>query len=254
MDETRRRLLAGISIAGAGALLNACGNTPTSGTGSDPDRESRGEGPAPGEAEPVDVTATEDLMREHGILRRALLVYQESAARLRQDPTSVPPEALEKVANLFRVFGEDYHEKQLEEVFIFPAVKRAAGSAARYVDILLAQHLRGREITDYLLAISKADRIPANSVQPVVNAMEAFVRMYAHHAAIEDTILFPAWKATVGTNELDELAERFEAIEQEQFGGNDGFEAALQRMADIETSLGLSNLDMFTAPPPPSLK
>lgn len=253
MDETRRRLLAGLSIAGAGALLNACGNAPAT-RSSDPNEDNRSDGPAPGEAEPIDVTATEDLMREHGILRRALLVYQESATRLRRDPTSVPPEALEKVANLFRVFGEDYHEKHLEEVFIFPAVKRAAGSAAGYVDILLAQHVSGRKITDYLLAISKADRIPSNSVEPVIDAMESFVRMYAHHAAIEDTVVFPAWKATVGANELDEMAERFEAIEREQFGGSDGYETALQRIADIETSLGLSNLDMFTAPAPPSLK
>ena len=93
MDEKRRRLLTGISLAGAGALLNACRNTPTS-TSSATNDEKKKEGPAPGEAEEIEVTATEDLMREHGILRRALLVYQESATRLRQDATSVPPEVL----------------------------------------------------------------------------------------------------------------------------------------------------------------
>jgi hypothetical protein len=50
--------------------------------------------PAAGEATPLQVTATEDLMREHGILRRALLVYQESAVKLRQDDTAFPAEAL----------------------------------------------------------------------------------------------------------------------------------------------------------------
>ena len=115
MDRTRRQLLAGISVAGAGVLFNACRN-PQTRTGGATNDENKNEGPAPGEAEPVDVTAAEDLMREHGILRRALLVYQESATRLRQDPASVPPDALEKAVNLFRVFGEDYHEKTLEEV------------------------------------------------------------------------------------------------------------------------------------------
>jgi len=76
------------------------------------------------------------------------------------------------------------------------------------------------------------------------------VRMYAHHAAIEDTVIFPAWKAAVGEAELEALAAKFEEIETEQFGG-DGFDAALQRMEEIETSLGMSNLDMFTAPEPP---
>lgn len=249
MDEKRRQLLAGISIAGAGVLLNSCRNTPTR-SGSATNDENKNEGPAPGEAEPVEVTATEDLMREHGILRRALLVYQEAAVKLRQDVASVPPDALEKTANLFRVFGEDYHEKQLEEVFIFPAVKKTPGAAAGYVDILLAQHVRGREITDYLLSISQADKIASNSVEPLAKTLESFVRMYEHHAAIEDTVVFPAWKAAVGSNQLDEMGEKFEEIEHDQFG-EDGYETALKRMEEIEQSLGLANLDMFTAPAPP---
>jgi hemerythrin-like domain-containing protein len=248
LDEKRRQLLTGISMAGAGVLLSACRNTQTRSGGATNDQKN--EGPAPGEAEPIEVTATEDLMREHGILRRALLVYQEAAVKLRLDATSVPPDVLEKAANLFRVFGEDYHEKQLEEVFIFPAVKKVPGEAAGYVDVLLAQHVRGREITDYLLSISQADRIASNSVEPLAKTLESFVRMYEHHAAIEDTVVFPAWKAAVGGNELDALGEKFEEIEHQQFG-SDGYETALKRMEEIEQSLGLSNLDMFTAPAPP---
>jgi len=247
LDEQRRRLLAGISLAGAGILVNAC-RTTSNRTGSATNEDNKNDGPAAGEAAPVEVTAAEDLMREHGILRRALLVYQESAVRLRQDPASVPPDALEKTANLFRVFGEDYHEKKLEEVYIFPILKRSSGVSASYIDVLLAQHTRGREITDYLLSTTSADRIPSNNVEPLAKALESFVRMYGHHAVIEDTVIFPAWKAATGQSELDELAARFEQIETEQFGG-DGFDTALRRMQEIETSLGLSNLDMFTAPP-----
>jgi hemerythrin-like domain-containing protein len=252
LDKKRRQLIAGISVAGAGVLLNACRNNQTR-TGGATNDENKNDAPAPGEAEPIEVTATEDLMREHGILRRALLVYQESAGRLRQEASSVPPDALEKTAKLFQVFGEDYHEKKLEEVYIFPAVKKTPNAAAAYVDILLAQHARGREITNYLLSVSQADRIASNSVEPLAKALESFVRMYEHHAAIEDTVVFPAWKAAVGGNELDAMGEKFEEIEHEQFG-EDGFEAALRRMDEIEQSLGLSNLDMFTAPAPPSVK
>lgn len=249
MDEKRRQLIAGLSLGGAGLVLNAC-RTTSNPSGSATNEENRNDGPAPGEAAPVEVTAAEDLMREHGILRRALMVYQESAIRLRQDPASVPPDALEKAANLFRVFGEDYHEKKLEEVFVFPVVKKSPGTAAAYVDVLLAQHVRGREITDYLLSVTKADRISSNSVEPLARALESFVRMYSHHAAIEDTVVFPLWKASAGETELDTLAAKFDEIEAEQFGG-DGFDTALKRMEEIETSLGMSNLEMFTAPAPP---
>jgi hemerythrin-like domain-containing protein len=129
-------------------------------------------------------------------------------------------------------------------------LKKAPSAATVYVDVLLLQHARGREITEYLLSVTQADRIASNSREPLVMALESFVRMYEHHAAIEETVVFTAWKAAVGGNELDALGEKFEEIEHEQFG-DDGFEAALRRMEEIEESLGLSNLDMFTAPPPP---
>ncbi len=70
---------------------------------------------------------------------------------------------------------------------------------------------------------------------------------------MEDTVIFPAWKSAVGQGELDALGEKFEEIEHQQFG-EDGFETALKRMEEIETSFGLSNLAMFTAPPPPGVK
>ena len=245
MDEKRRQLLTGLSIAGAGVLLNACRGNSSGGATNDSRTE-----PAPGEATPVEVSATEDLMREHGIIRRALLVYQESATRLRQDASSIPPDTLEKAANLIRVFGEDYHEKKIEEVFVFPIVQKSPGPPASYIDTLLEQHERGRAITDYVLSITRADRIPSNSVEPLARALESFVRMYAHHAAIEDTVVFPVWKRAVGEAELEALAVKFEEIEAEHFGG-DGFDTALKRMEEIETSLGLSNLEMFTAPEPP---
>jgi hemerythrin-like domain-containing protein len=228
-------------------LFNAC-RANSGPSGSATNENTRNEGPKPGEEETVEVTAIEDLMREHGILRRALLVYQESAVRLRQDAASVPPDVLEKAANLFR--GEDYHERKLEEVFIFPTVKKSPGIAAGYVDVLFEQHTRGREITDYVLSITTADRIASNSIEPLAKTLESFVRMYEHHAAIEDTVIFPAWKSATGQAELDDLGEKFEEIEHEQFGA-DGFETALKRMEEIESSLGLSNLGMFTAHSPP---
>jgi len=100
-----------------------------------------------------EVTATEDLMREHGILRRALLVYSAAAIKLRANASSIAPDALQKTAKLFRAFGEEYHEKKLEEAYIFPAVKKVSGEAATYPDILVAQHNRGREITDYIISL-----------------------------------------------------------------------------------------------------
>lgn len=245
MNKTRRELLAGISLAGAGALLVGCRRGSIQGSNPNPNE------PTAGELGPADVTATEDLMREHGVLRRALIVYREAATRLRQDPSSVPPDVLEKTAKLFRVFGEDYHEKKLEEAHILPLIKKFRNPAEAYVDVLLNQHARGRDITDYVLSVTGGDRIPSNAVTPLITALDSFARMYDFHSAIEDTIVFPAWKSSLGESELDELGAKFEEIEADHFGDDHGFESAVLRMQEIEASMGLTDLNTFTAPAPP---
>jgi hemerythrin-like domain-containing protein len=248
--NTRREFLHVSAIVGAGLVLTNCaggGNTaPSNG-------HAKTEPPAkPDEKEKGgDVTATEDLMREHGVLRRALLVYTATAARLRANASNVPPDALQKTAKLFRAFGEEYHEKKLEEQFIFPAVKRAGGAAGLLPDVLVVQHDRGREITEYILAVTSEAKIGGNAGE-LAKALEAFVLMYEHHAAREDTVIFPAWKQTMTADQLDEMGERFEEIEHEQFG-EDGYEDAVKQIADIEGSLGLTDISQFTAPPPPKV-
>lgn len=196
-----------------------------------------------------EVTATEDLMREHGILRRALLVYSEAAVKLRSNPAAVAPEPLQKTAKLFRAFGEDYHEKKLEETYIFPAIKKAGGEAGSIADILVTQHQRGREITDYILSVTQGAKLGTANAGQLAEAFDALVRMYRAHAAREDTIVFPAWKKTLSADQLDEMSEKFEDIEHDQFG-EDGFETAVKQISEIESALGLADLALFTAPSP----
>src|SRR5262252_6206668 len=95
------------------------------------------------------VSATEDLMREHGVLRRLLVVFRESASFVRANFSAVDGKQIWRAADLFRRFGEAYHE-QLEEQHIFPQVMKAGGEAAALAPILIAQHARGRQITQYI--------------------------------------------------------------------------------------------------------
>jgi hemerythrin-like domain-containing protein len=197
-----------------------------------------------------DVSATEDLMREHGVLRRTLIVYSEVAARLHAGSPNVDPAALADAARLFREFGEDYHERTLEEQYVFPEVRRAGGPNAKLVEVLLLQHQRGREITDYVQRIGTHGQIGGDAV-PLADALAGMARMYRPHAAWEDTVVFPAWKATQSRSRLHELAEKFEEIEHRQFG-QDGFDDAVARISRIEAALGLADLGAYTAPKPPA--
>jgi hemerythrin-like domain-containing protein len=179
------------------------------------------------------VSATEDLMREHGVLRRALLVYQAASERLASGKGPVPAAALARTAKLFRTFGEDYHERRLEEQIIFPAVARLKGPAARYPDILHQQHDRGRDLTAYVMEVTRGGRIAAGSGPALSRALHEFVIMYEHHAAREDTDVFPAWKQSLSAEAYREMGEEFERIEKQVFG-HDAFEDAVKQVAAIE--------------------
>ena len=247
-QKTRRDFLRTSAIVGTGLVLSSCsrGNMANQGKEQTEAVSKENENEKGGE-----VTATEDLMREHGVLRRALLVYTAAATKLHSNPSSIPPDALQKTAKLFRAFGEEYHEKKLEEAYIFPAVKQAGGEAATYPDILVTQHNRGREITDYIINVTQNAKLGANA-EDLAKALDAFVLMYRNHAAREDTIIFPAWKQTLTAKQLDEMNDKFEDIEHEQFG-EDGFEDAVKQISAIESSLGLADITQFTAPPPPKV-
>lgn len=232
----RRASLAAVgSLLVPALVLGGCAKAAKTDKGEQPD----GEG---------EVTANEDLMREHGVLRRILIVYREAAPRIAADPAKVDAGALATAADLFRTFGEQYHEQKLEEQHIFPAVAGAGGPAAGLVDTLKAQHQRGREITAFVLDQTKGGRIPTGQAAALAKAMLGFTRMYEAHAAREDTIVFPAFKQALGQKRYDELGELFEDIERQQFGG-DGFDMAVDKVAGVEQALGLADLATFTAPP-----
>jgi hemerythrin-like domain-containing protein len=196
-----------------------------------------------------DVSATEDLMREHGVLRRILVVYRETAGLLRTAPAGLDAGALGEAAALFKTFGEDYHERKLEEEHIFPAVRKGGGEAGGLVATLLAQHERGREITAFIASRCAGGKIAEAQAEPLAGALESFARMYEAHTAYEDTIVFQAWKKALSKRQLDEAGEQFEDIEKAQFKG-DGFDMAVDRLAKIEQRLGLHDLGRFTSPPP----
>jgi hemerythrin-like domain-containing protein len=234
----RRHIVLAAGASGTGLLLTS------SGLGVQP-------GPRGWNGE-KEVGAVEDLMREHGVLRRALLVFRESGSRLRSDSAAIDPQALHQAALLFRTFGEDYHERKLEEAHIFPAVRHAGGPAASYIDTLVAQHNRGREITDYILAVTGKGTILTRDTENLARGLDALDLMYENHAAREDTIVFPAWNERLSKSQLDELGEMFEDIERQTFG-KDGFDDAVATIGRIEQALGFDDIVQFTAPLPPKV-
>jgi hemerythrin-like domain-containing protein len=198
-----------------------------------------------------EVSAVEDLMREHGALRRILIVYRETAGLLAQGRTDFDVAALGQAADLFRAFGEDYHERELEEQHIFPQLRKAGGPSAALVPVLLAQHARGREATAFVRARCAGGKIAPADAPALARVLQDFARMYEAHTAFEDTVAFQAWRQSMTDKEREAAAETFEKIERSHFAG-DGFDMAVSQVGQIELRLGLHDLARYTAAPVPA--
>jgi len=219
--DTRRAMLTS-TVAGAGMLL------------AQDKKEESGE---------EDVSPTEDLMREHGLLNRVLLLYDDS---LRKLTTSKQPDpaVIAGGAEIIHRFIESYHEK-LEEDYLFPRFEKA-GKLTDLVRVLRQQHEAGRRLTNQVQQLATVQGMrDATSRNRLADALRLFIRMYRPHEAREDTVLFPALHQLISKHEWDSLGEDFEKREHQLFG-KEGFEGMVEKVAGLEKTAGIYDLAQFT--------
>ena len=227
MESSRRRFLLTAGAAGLAGL-------PVSARGDDKKDKDKPE---------EEVSALEDLMREHGVLKRVLLIYREVMNRI-DAKRDFPPGVVLSSARLIRSFVEDYHEK-LEEDYLFPRFKRA-NVLVDLVTVLNQQHQKGRLLTSRTIQLATPGVLKdAGQRADLRNMLYQFVRMYEPHEAREDTVLFPEFHKLVSKHEYDALGEEFEKKENQLFQG-DGFEKNVDAVAKLEKQLGIYDLAQFT--------
>lgn len=189
------------------------------------------------------VSPAEDLMREHGLLNRILLIYDHHI-HLLDSKQGFDSSILASAADIIKRFVEDYHEK-LEEDYLFPRFRKA-GKLVDLVDVLLTQHQAGRRLTFEIRQLATPATLKDEAGRgKLAAALHWFIRMYRPHEAREDTVLFPAFHDIVSPNEYDGLGEEFEKKEDQLFG-EEGFFKVLDEVATLERKLGIYELSQFT--------
>src|SRR5712691_5666369 len=134
LESDRRKFLRVGAAAGAGLLLPHGGSLAALARAQEKAQEKE-----------EDVPATEDLMREHGVLDRVLLIYEEVTRRL-AGKSLFDPKLLAKSTQVVRAFIEDYHEKD-EEEYLFSRFEKD-GKLVELASVLREQQLAGRRGTD----------------------------------------------------------------------------------------------------------
>jgi hemerythrin-like domain-containing protein len=215
-------LAVGAAAAGIPLALTSSGSGPVSAN------------PAPGE----------DLMSEHGLLVRILLIYRDQDARF-QATGQIDAGHLHDAALIIHDYIEGFHEI-LEEEFVFPRLLDAKELTSTILTLLL-QHGRGREVTELILATAAGGIVRGATAAKLASATAMFVRMYEPHEAREDTVIYPAYRKLLSVAEIAELSDQFASLQSEQFGAG-AFTEMVNRVAAIEQALGIYDLTQFTPP------
>jgi hemerythrin-like domain-containing protein len=234
--ETRRQFIERNGLLIVAGLIHPCASLANLPTKLSPGKNRQ-------QKEAQEISPIEDLMREHGVLARILLIYDEIISRLNRGE-KFPLEVLSSLPVLIRRFVEDYHEK-LEENQIFPRFKKA-GKLVDLVTLLAEQHRAGRRLTDRIKSLADSSQLKnPDERRELRESLQLFIRMYRPHKAREDTVLFPAFHAIVSSEEFDSLGEAFED-EEERLFGKDGFDSVVREVENREVAMGIHELSRFT--------
>ncbi|APH16124.1 hypothetical protein NPD5_1323 [Clostridium sporogenes] len=195
----------------------------------------------------IEISPTEDLMREHGVLHRILLIYNDALKYLRRQKVNNEIDIyciIYNAASIAHKFIENYHQK-LEEQYVFPKFSRDP-KYIELINILLNQHNAASKLTKNILYFSSIKNVCffGRDLQ-LIQLMSLYINMYNPHSAREATVVFPAFHELVTPEEFKKLGEKFEEIEEEKFGEN-GFEHIVNEVSKIEKTLGIYDLAQFT--------
>jgi hemerythrin-like domain-containing protein len=245
-SKSRRRFLAGVGGVGAtvgiGLGLGTVARSSLGRPASRPTPENDGDAAAWIE---VEETPIEDLMREHAVLERVLLVYEEGARRL-EAGVDVRAEILASAGGIVRRYIEDHHERD-EETHVFPRLQQI-GAEVQLIETLRRQHAAGRRLTSDVVALSTPAGFGDASIRSrLAVTLREFVRMYRPHAAQENTVLFPSFRKAVSLKEYETLRATLEKSERATFGEH-LYETVVGEVRELERALGIAELAAFTPP------
>jgi hemerythrin-like domain-containing protein len=222
MDEptshTRRRILA---ASGAAALVAAVGDVSAASSATDEHL----------------ISPNEDLMQEHGLVGRVILIYRRCMHNIEQG-IEFDPSHIATAARIVAHVIHGHHELE-EERILFPIVQRRK-TLSPLIAVLVGQHQAARGLTGTIAntATAKGLRDP-NQRGVILNAMREFASMYEPHGAYEDTVVYPAFRAALSAQEYLKYSRMF-AAEERKANGVDGFEKRVVELTGIENALGIS--------------
>lgn len=185
----------------------------------------------------------EDLMVQHSVLRRVLLIYEECIHRL-NNQEEIDPELITGATEVINRVIINLHAP-LEHAFIFPRYE----TSPKYSEmgrILKEQHEAVTSVEKDILKYSNKESLtnPVNKNE-LIDFFGKAIRVFRPHIDREDTEMFPEFKNFISVEEYYKLGDKFIDLEHQKFG-EEGLKSMVDKVALIEKQLGINDLSSFT--------
>jgi hemerythrin-like domain-containing protein len=192
-------------------------------------------------AEEMQVNAPEELMRQHAVAGRLLLIY-DNAASPELGAARPSAKALVATAQMIRSNVDEHHMK-LEEEIIFPLFQKG-GAMTDLITVLREQHTAARRLNDAILRA--AERSESTTTESLARDLRAYTRMLAAHTAYEETVLYPQLRTVSSPEEYEGMERTLQEADRKKVGPQ-GFAGLVARVAELESTAGITGLAQFTA-------
>ncbi len=169
---------------------------------------------------------TEDLMNEHGILNRVLIIFDHFLTIPDKESHT---DKIISCTKIIKEFIEEFHEI-MEETYIFPHFK---GKWRPLIELLIQQHRESREITRDILKQANDHDINA-----LTETIQIFIKMYRRHSAREDTIIFRKIRKFITPEEFAKISKIMDEEEDKKFGEH-AYDKILAKVIMIEQEFKL---------------
>lgn len=185
------------------------------------------------------IGAIETIMRGHGLLLRAIIIYDLIGEQLVKGEKADPVLVL-KTTGVIHTYLQGFHEN-MEERYIFKPMEEANNNVGSIQELKI-QHGTAYELTQRITGLAKAGKLNSE----LQGYLGAFGKMYRYHSAWEDTIIFPAFDALLSQKDLADLGGIF-VQEENKILGTTGFESFVKDIASVEKQLSIYDPSKWTA-------
>ncbi len=159
---------------------------------------------------------TEDLMNEHRVIERMLVVLSRACDRV-EAGKEVERELFVGAGDFFKNFADKCHHGKEEKLLFERMQARGLSGEVGPIAVMLREHQDGRAHVRKISELSVAKESKKRN-DGLISAGRAYVELLSQHIQKEDNILYPLANQILTEEDQEELERGFEDVERDVMG------------------------------------